>query len=82
MVRVCKSKKVYSEWSEAGMQEAIYSVLQGNLSLHSAAALFRVPYSTLQKRVEMARMKSDLEGDTPTRPIGLNTFSSIVYLGQ
>jgi hypothetical protein len=35
---------VYSQWFEVEMQEAKNGVLQGNLSLHSAAALLRVPH--------------------------------------
>jgi hypothetical protein len=44
MVRVYESNSVYSQWSEAELQEAKNIVLQWNLSLHSDAALFRVQY--------------------------------------
>jgi hypothetical protein len=44
MARLYKSNNLYSQWFEAEMQEAKNSVLQGNLPLLSADALFPVPY--------------------------------------
>lgn len=70
------TKNVLISWSEAEMQDAKDIELQGNLSLNSSCALFRVPYLSLQRRVTVTRMRFHLESDARTRCV---EFESKLY---
>jgi hypothetical protein len=67
--RVYKSNNVYCQWSDAEMQEAKNSVLQGNLPAF-CYCFVSCTILTLQRRVAVTRMRIDLQGDARTRPIG------------
>jgi hypothetical protein len=62
------------------MQEAKHGVLQGNVSLHSVVALFRVSYSVLHRRVTMIKITTDTEGNAPIKHVfqsRLDTMSTV-----
>lgn len=63
MVRKYKGKDAYLQWSDENMAQAIRSVINGNLGTRAASQLFNVPYSTLKRRIEQARLQRDFEND-------------------
>lgn len=63
MVRKYKAKNAYLQWSEESMAQAKNSVLNGHLGTRAAASHFKVPYTTLQRRIEETRIRRVFEND-------------------
>lgn len=55
MVRKYKRKEAYLHWKEEDLRQAISSVRKGQLSIRGAAEIFKIPFTTLQRRVQDAR---------------------------
>ena len=56
MVREYKRKNKCLQWSEESMESATASVLQGHVSMRAAAALYKVPFTTLFRRIQEGRI--------------------------
>ena len=53
MVRTYKRMEAYLKWLEDDLRQAIISTtLNGHLSFHGAAEIFKVPFTTLQRRAQ------------------------------
>jgi hypothetical protein len=65
MARTSLRKGVYSLWTEDLMKRAV-SVMRGNVDILAALELFRIPNTTIKKRVEAARLRQKFQNDTVT----------------
>lgn len=63
MVRKYKSKNAYLQWSEEAMARAKNSVLNGHLGMRAASSHFKVPYTTLQRRIKESRLRTAIRND-------------------
>jgi hypothetical protein len=70
MVRVYRSNNVYSQWCEEELQEAKSSALQKVCPCTVLLLFFLCNINAVEARIIVTRMRIDLEGDAPTRPIG------------
>lgn len=61
MVRTYKTKNAYLQWTEEGLKNAIRSVLEGHLNMRGAAAQFKIPFTTIYRRVRDARLHRGME---------------------
>jgi hypothetical protein len=69
MVRTYKRKGIYNQWTEDAMKSAVDSVMRGNVSIRAASGLFKVPNTTLQKRVQAAVLQQNFRNDTSGKKI-------------
>jgi hypothetical protein len=51
------------------MKSAVYSVMRGNVSIRAASGLFKVPNTTLQKRVQAAVVQQNFQNDTSGKKV-------------
>lgn len=61
MVRIYKTMNAYLQCTEEGLKNAIRSVLQGYISMRGAAAQFKIPFTTIYRRVREARLHRGME---------------------
>lgn len=77
MVRTYVRKGTGPKWTEEDINQAISSVLRGDVSMRGAAALFKVPYSTLKDRVHAHRRQKAIGEKLETRTVGHPTVFSL-----
>ncbi|XP_045450942.1 uncharacterized protein LOC123659815 [Melitaea cinxia] len=65
MVRTYKKKTNAGEWSQEKMTEAVNKVQNKVLTLRKAAEIFEVPYTSLQRRVNLSRGVIKRRGGQP-----------------
>ncbi|KAL3277197.1 hypothetical protein HHI36_012548 [Cryptolaemus montrouzieri] len=65
MVRTHKRKTNGGEWSQEKMKEAVNKVQNKELTLRKAAEIFAVPYTSLQRRVNLSRGIVKRRGEQP-----------------
>lgn len=68
MVRTYKRKGAYLKWKEEDVQRAITSVIEGHLSTRAAASHFCVPFETLRRRINQAKLVIALGEDDEIVP--------------
>lgn len=62
--------------SEEDMNLAVKGVVSGTVSMRGAAALFKIPYSTLKDRVKISKFDLPMGEKKPYRPAGHPTVFS------
>lgn len=61
MVRNYVNKDQRLTWNELAMAKAVESVVSGEMGYSIAAKSYRVPRSTLRRRVKFYKLNSDME---------------------
>lgn len=55
MVRTYVKKTSRGSWPKEDMEKALQAVLEGTMGYKTAAATFKIPKTTLERRVKIAR---------------------------